>query len=77
MPAVLHSFSNNFTMPKEMAFPSQQDMPLFRSGPEFQLERILKVSSSDSKFYLNIDFVLLSIIRRPWKNVFSLAKSMF
>ena len=37
-------------------------MALFWFGPEFWLERILKLSSPGSKFYLNINFVLLSII---------------
>ena len=33
------------------------DMSLFHSGREFQLEQILELCSSDSKFYLNIDFL--------------------
>ena len=36
---------------------------LFRPTPEFWPERILSLSSSGLKFYLNIDFLLLSFIQ--------------
>ena len=38
-------------------------MPFFRLGPELPPERILKLRSSGSKCYLDIDFFLLSIIQ--------------
>ena len=40
----------------------KKHMPRFMSGPEFQSERILTIISYDSKSYLNIGFLLLSII---------------
>ena len=54
------------------------DMPVFRSGPDFWPERILKVISSGSKFCLSIYFllsvILLSLLEKS--GVFSHSKSM-
>lgn len=55
-------------------------MTLFGPGSEFRSERILMISSSGSEFFLNIDFLVLSIIlllSQEKNNVFSLSKSMF
>ena len=39
------------------------DLPFFWFGPEFWLEWILKLNNSGSKFYLNCDFLLLTLIQ--------------